>query len=166
MYRINDRVTPIREIQSYLRGIGYSSYPINTNGVYDDNTRAAVTDFQERSEISATGEVDLYTFERLRDEFKAKGIARRVTNELAPTTVFPLLRGTVDDVMTHINSMMSSLLDYYGMTHSIRVGRSFSKETAEGAAILRSIYSLSEGEEIDEELYFRMRRDRESIASF
>ena len=59
--------------------------------------------------------------------------------------------------------MIAYLMDFYSISHNVRQGRLFSKETLEGVKALRKIYMLNDGNNIDSELYKRMIEDISSI---
>ena len=72
MYRIYDKAAAIREIQVYLREIADSDIFIAPSGIYDDNTRRAIIDFQSEKGLEITGEVDKATFDLLFSEHLIK----------------------------------------------------------------------------------------------
>ncbi|MBQ7499622.1 MAG: peptidoglycan-binding protein [Clostridia bacterium] len=67
-YDINDKRSAVREVQRYLRGIARTDgdmtkvYP---DGIYDENTAKAVSEFQRKHGLEATGAVDKKTFDAL-----------------------------------------------------------------------------------------------------
>ena len=166
MYKISDKPAAIREVQRYLRHIGYDSYPVIVSGVYDDNTKLAVEDFQGSNGIAISGVIDALTFSRLYDKYKSYVKAKKLRDKYKSLIEFPLTRGTVSDEMLHVNRMISELLKKYGIANVFRVNRTFSNETQAGVKELRRIYDLNDNEVIDEELYIRIFNDYDSAFKF
>ena len=69
MYRIDDRSSAIKEIQEYLRIVGNKNILVVPTGIYDENTRLSVLDFQINNEIAADGIVNIITFIKLYDAY-------------------------------------------------------------------------------------------------
>lgn len=166
MYRIYDTPAAIREVQIYLGLAGNPDIIVVPSGVYDDNTRLSVVDFQRKQRLGETGVVDRKTFDKLYEIY----VVLRDTEEFKRKTdsfiTFPILLGTSSEEMVHINGMLSRLLDYYGYTHSLRSSRFYSSETEKAAKILRKIYRLEDANGIDEIFYMRIVKDHDSIGSF
>ena len=163
MYRINDRMSAITEVQNYLRLIGNPEIFVAPTGVYDDNTLLSVKDFQAKNRLAETGKVDKETFDLMFSQFYIQNERDNVKRTLFSFITFPLLPGLMSDGMIHINKMMSDLLDYYGYTHYLRPNSFYSRQTAAAVKALRKIYVLEDLELIDESFYLRMVRDHNSI---
>lgn len=72
-YTEKDKISHIREIQGYLRGISHANpriHRIIPSGVYDDATREAVVDFQREYGLPVTGEIDRATWDAIVIEYK------------------------------------------------------------------------------------------------
>ena len=136
------------------------------SGVYDENTRLSVTDFQRKNGIGVTGIVDYETFNLLYREFVFINEKTSLNKRLGSFTDFPILPGYMGDAMIHLNRSMRRLLDYYGFSHRLRESNFYSEETARAVGILRSVYIMEEKELIDEELYVRIIKDHDSIGRF
>ena len=65
MYRINDRSAAIESVQRYLRVAGNPDVFVAPTGVFDDNTKLSVIDFQQKNGLDADGVVDKNTFDLL-----------------------------------------------------------------------------------------------------
>jgi len=163
MYRINDKTSAIEEVQKFLRLVGNKDIFVAPTGVYDDNTKKSVIDFQSENGINVNGIVDLLTFTKLFDKYLF-ALKNGITVENTKTFInFPLLPGQFNDAMIHINRTLSRLLDYYGHTHNLMESNFYSKSTIEAVSIIRKIYLLQDKNLIDEELYRRMIDDHNSI---
>ncbi len=163
MYRINDKSEAIRGVQTFLRVVGDPKIFVAPSGVFDDNTRLSVIEFQRRYNLEPTGVVNYETFNLIYQEYLFRTKNAKV-RELTDSFIdFPLLPGDFNDEMTHINRTLGRLLDYYGHTHRLRANNFYSSETSYAVRILRSIYMLDGDDFIDEEFYRRMIIDHNSI---
>lgn len=164
MYRVYDKPEAIRSVQRYLIVAGDPGIFIAPTGVYDENTRLSVIDFQTRFDLEPTGEVDYETFTLLYDKYVLMTNDTETRNIADSFIQFPILPGKTSNGMAHINLALGIILDYYGFTHRLRGNNFYSKETADAVEILRDIYMLEKKDYIDEELYRRMLIDHDSIA--
>ena len=166
MYRIDNRPEAIRRVQEYLAVAGNPNIFVAPTGVYDENTRLSVIDFQGEMDIPQSGVVDYETFTLLYDEYVLITNKKRLNNRVGTFIKFPLFPGVRDNSMRYINNTMADLLDYYGVTHSLRDSRFYTDETSMAVLELRKIYLLDEVDIIDEELYMRLISDRDSMGRF
>lgn len=166
MYRIYDKPEAIRRVQNYLRVVGNPEIFIFPSGIYDDNTRRSVIDFQTERNIEPSGEVDRITFNQLFLEFLTINKNNELTRKLDSFLRFPLMPGESAGGMVHLNRSLARVLDYYGYTHRLRNSNFYSNETSEAVRILRGIYLLEEKDMIDEEFYSRLTNDHDSIGQF
>lgn len=159
MYRIDDRSEAIKEVQGYLREIFGGGISVVPSGVYDENTRLAVVDFQRKMSLEETGVVDYVTFSSLYGEYlkekKSKEARRQVENEFS----FPIKEGQSGFTALKINRMTARLLDYYRTEHIIKCGEYISSATLDAIGRLAAIYGINEKNEIDEEIYLMIERD-------
>ena len=163
MYRINDRPAAIERVQNYLRVAGNPEIFVAPTGVYDENTRLSVIDFQEKNGLSTSGIVDRITFEILFSTFVALTERDRIAKAFGSFINFPIIPGSFSDAMIHINRILRSLLNHYGITHDLRESNFYSESTSQAVKEARRIYLLGTADLIDEELYDRMVRDHNSI---
>ena len=166
MYRIDDRPEAIRSVQRYLRIAGNPDIFIMPSGVYDENTRLSVMDFQSENQLLPTGIVDYTTFVLLFNRYVYLTEIINLNKKFDSFVSFPLLPGDMNDAMIHLNRTMRRLLNYYGFTSRLNESNFYSNETTRAVDILRSLYMLEPKELIDEELYIRMIRDHNSIGLF
>ena len=166
MYRNYDAKSAIREVQTYLALAGTPDIVVVPSGIFDENTRLSVKDFQRRESIDSTGVVDLETFDRLYNAYTVLEEKEKINSKTNSFISFPLKPNQSSKGMMHINSMLSRLLDYYGFTHNLRQSNFYSSETENAVAIMRNIYLLEEKNYIDEALYSRMLKDHDSIGEF
>ena len=162
MYRINDKSAAIRTVQNYLSIVGGFEAFLASTGVYDDNTRRAVYDFQAENGLVANGVVNRETLEKLYDAVSSAEIIKK-TRENYSFISFPVLPGQINDQLLIINGMLLRLLNHYRLPHSLRMSRFYSSATSEAVKMIRRIYLLEEVDLIDEELFSRMINDHNSI---
>ena len=163
MYRMNDRAAAIESVQNYLRAVGNPDIFVAPTGIFDENTRLSVIDFQGRNGLRESGVVDRITFELLFAAFVALTERERIRNAFDSFISFPILPGSFSDAMIHINRTLASLLNHYGLSHSLRESNFYSDATAQAVSDIRKIYRMDIKEYIDEELYAAMIRDHNSI---
>ncbi len=166
MYRIDDKPEAIRSVQRYLVVAGNPHILIAPTGVYDENTRLSVEDFQSRKGLVQSGVVDYETFTLLYDDYVFITDREALNQKLDSFVNFPLYPGEFDNAMLHINRSLARILDYYGFTHRLRSSNFYSDETSNAVKTLRQIYLLEDSDVIDEEFYIRMIKDHDSIGKF
>ena len=155
MYRIYYKEAAITEVQKYLG--------VSPSGVYDEDTRIAVTEFQLINELEISGEVDRKTFDMIYFQYKRRLMNDAARDEVASLTDFPIRPGNINPFMLQIHQMMATVLSYYSLTHTLRMSSYYSDATSEAVLKLREIYMLDERDEIDEEFYLRLIGDHRSI---
>ncbi len=166
MYRINDRSEAIKRVQQYLASVQERAFFVAPTGIFDDNTRLAVIDFQNTKNLSPTGEVDRFTFDALFLEYSLAVKKTKLLNSVGSFLCFPILPGEMGGGINHINRSMARLLNYYGITHRLRESSFYSDESARAVKVLRQIYLLPDLELIDEIFYERMVSDNDAIGRF
>lgn len=164
MYRINDRPAAIERVQRYLRVAGNPDIFVAPTGVFDENTRLSVIDFQEKNSLEGSGVVDRTTFDLLFAAFTLLTERDRIREGLDSFIEFPLKPGQYAEPMIHINRTLARLLNHYGQPHTLRESNFYSKSTSEAVRLMRGIYLLEGEDLIDEHLYLRMITDHDSIA--
>ncbi len=164
MYQAYDTYSAITEVQEYLSVVTDEKIPIQKVGVYDENTRLAVMDFQRRSNIPQSGIVDKTTFDALYAEYE-KEMLKSEVNKMSDST-FPIQEGSSGEEVRSLNIKMKEILEYHGLTHNIRPSSYFSDESTKAAIELRGIFSLDEKEHIDEGLYYRIENEHKSLKIF
>ena len=159
MYRVNDRTSAIKNVQGYLSALFVGEMNIAPNGVYDDKTRLAVLEFQRRNGLVPNGIVDLLTFELLYSSYREK----QIKDKVGKTPDLPIYPGDYRDEMREINKMLSVLLDYYRIDHSVIENGYYSKETSDAVNKIRKIYLMQGVDIVDDMLYLRMILEYRSI---
>lgn len=156
MYSLNEKNEYIKSVQKLLSTV-YKNEHVPKNGIYEERTKEFILRFQRENGLSDNGIIDEETLKKL--YLKSK---RRITDEAYPFSENLKYR-YYDERMRKINEIISELLNYYGKHHRLLPIPYFSEETLLSVNELRKIYSLEDGEEIDEKLYGIMIKDYNSL---
>ena len=150
MYLINDKISAVRQIQRYLG--------INESGIYDNQTRNAVTDYQSKNGINPTGSVDYATFISLRG-FHINEQIKKEARQLFPFEAdFPYKRGDFGEDVGVINNMLSKAIEKYYLSINKPRGDYYSVRTEKAVVELRKIFLIDNGKEVDEIFYEKLHR--------
>ena len=160
MYRVNDKAETVRQIQRMLAYWGCNTV---VNGVYDDNTRTSVINFQHSNGLNPDGRVDKKTLDLLYEACLKRKKRKYLAKMLVPAIEFPLSVGRSENEMISINRLVADLLDYYGISHSIIESSYYSSETARCVMLLKEIFLMEKDDNIDEIFYLRMIDEYKSI---
>ena len=79
-------------------------------------------------------------------------------------TSLPISEGTFGDGISYLNDLIAELAERYGIRHYIKIGNRFSRGSADAVQILRRIFGLRDGRDVDGELFLRMRDERRALA--
>lgn len=109
----------IREVQERLRSLHFGGYPIDLiipDGIYDEPTRTAVSQFQRFIGLPITGIVDRATWDALYGAHRAAEFERSRPNPLYPfpeSAGYVLTPGEVSDIVMIIQLMLDTLGAHY-----------------------------------------------------
>ena len=109
----------VTELQEWLRALHFSGYPINLiipDGVYNSQTKEAVSQFQRFIGLPVTGIVDRSTWDALYGAYKTSEFERSRPNALYPfpeSVGYILTPGEVSDIVMIIQIMIDTLSGYY-----------------------------------------------------
>ena len=140
MYRINDTISAIKEIQRLLG--------INQTGNYDKATRKAVGNIQQRYSLPVTEVSDYLTFNALVKEYRASRESVWENNFLFSPS-FPYVEGNIGDDVGRINDALSKVLFSYGYEGEIPKGKYFGKNTIDGMYFLQQIFGMQKSKEMN-----------------
>ena len=122
-YNLNEEANAILQIQRILRDISYLENQLATvrlSGVYDEETRQGVRDFQKKYGLSETGNVDYTTWQLLhsvdKSQKEAEALARAVyiLPRQAEYTIYPGLKDNVVYVIQHMLETVGHEYDEFG----------------------------------------------------
>ena len=154
MYRIDDRISAIKELQRLL--------DLNQTGLFDKKTRDTVLKVQEKYNLKQTGIADYFTFTLIADEFREKKNNEWNSDYLFKPK-FPYAKGDMGDNVGRINEALKIVLEDYVYEGIIPRGKYFGEDTLSAAKFLRKIFNMGSSDEIDEALMTRIMREREAI---
>lgn len=112
-YTEKDRKEHIKELQHYLRYIAIfnGENGIIPDGIYSDETKNAVTEFQKNSGIFPTGEVDNETWDRIVFEYNLIAPYYEKSGSISPfyDNFAVIKKGDSGDIVYFIQIMLNSV---------------------------------------------------------
>lgn len=114
-----DTGLPVRELQYLLAFVGaflQSVRPISDDGIYGQNTRAAVEDFQQYAGLTVTGEVDRATWDALYRTYRellASLPEDYYSSATVPYPGSPLRIGSTGDYVRTLQEYLNRISDVY-----------------------------------------------------
>lgn len=156
MYTQNDTASAVRQVQEYLYEIHlYEKLPLQPpiDGIYGQETQAAVTLFQKSKGITPTGIVDLITFERLRDTAINYKRLNEEEKHLYSKEEFPLKRGSFGSDIDVLHALLRSLSEYDAQTPPIPRTAYFSRETEAAVRYFQKLFLKDTTGIVNAELY-------------
>ena len=147
MYRANDKNAATKEIKKYLYTLNQSSYPsvrrVTIDGVFDDETRGAVMDFQALMELEITGIVDYQTFTLLYAEY-LNALAMQKPDKITGGGGFPLSVGDMNEDVRLLHVFINELALIYTGVNNVGTSSYYSEDTAEAILALSKIFNVKE----------------------
>jgi len=154
MYRIEDTVSAIKEVQRLL--------DINQTGIYDNATREAVVNLQTASGLTAGGIINYETFVMIVNEYKKK--KREITDtDYLHIPSFPYTVESHDENVGKINDALRLVLREYVYDGIEPRGKYFGINTLNATNYLRSIFRMDSSDRIDEAFMNRLLFDKKAI---
>jgi hypothetical protein len=141
MYLISDTKAAIREVQIYLTYLAdsLSEMPYTQiDGIYGDDTKAAVEFFQKEEGITENGKVDYETYVRLVKRYNDRQKASNDMKNTVNNEVYPLKRGDVGENVLRLNSLIFELSEYFDIPNVPR-GEGYGEKTVDSIMILQRI---------------------------
>jgi len=154
MYRIDDKVGAIKEVQRLLN--------LNQTGLFDKKTREAVLDAQAKYRLAETGVVDYLTFTLIAENYRNEK-SNLWSSDYLLNPRFPYVIGDMGENVLSINEALQVVLNDYTYEGIMPKGRYLNDNTIQGAKFLRKLFGMNESNEIDEELMSRIMKEREHI---
>ena len=147
MYRINDKKSAIREIKKYLYALSRSIHPsirrTTIDGVFDEETRGAVIDFQKIMGYNTTGIVDFETFTALYNEY-LRAIESKTPNNITSSGGFPLSVGDMNEDVRLLHIFVNELAKIYTTVEDVGTSSYYSNESAAAILALSKIFMMDE----------------------
>ena len=157
MYRIDDEKNANRQVQTYLRELSYAygDLPqITVDGIYGEETKKAVHAFQNKFGLTATGEVDLATFNLLYEESVGAREERAGQSELLSASVFPLQKGDSGSEVRILQSVIGELLGL-----RIPFDGFYGRATEDGVRAFQRKYQYPPSGIVDRKLWNRIAKE-------
>ncbi len=153
-----DEKTNIYELQTYLRYLSryISEIPsVNPDGIYGPETRAAVSAFQKRFGLPATGEADFETWTRI---VEAYDDVVRAEKNIKPVYVYPvdipdIKEGDNFEEIYILQIMLRRLAKIFGNIHMPQITGVFDGDTRKAAEDIERYYGKTPTGRIDRELW-------------
>ena len=160
MYQQTDKKSAIKEIQKYLYVISDKKYyeipRIPIDGIFDDETKAAVIKFQEIMLFPPTGIVDYETFTSLFEIYTSIMEDFYTTDYIFGDSNFPLEENDQNEDVRALHIMISELRKTYPQITDAGNGAYFSRKTGDAIEELRELFALPKSRKLDKQLYRRM----------
>ncbi|MDO4563490.1 MAG: peptidoglycan-binding domain-containing protein [Clostridia bacterium] len=144
MLKVNQ---PVKNAQIYLRRISYmypSVPPVIPDGVYGEQTQAAVAAFQKEFGMPVNGEIDKATWDKMMEVYreveKYYGAPRKV--DIFPSPSFELSIGDVGATVSIVQAMVSALSDVFSNIDSVIQNGIYGTETAQAIMKIQTLAEL------------------------
>lgn len=129
-------LNPVSEVQTYLRNIYYSHNqlpPVVITGVYDEQTKKAVKEFQKLTGLPETGKVDLKTWNVLvrENEIHEKTAEMPYKVPCRANDLGTITEGYTGDIVYMIKVMLNNFCRKYKNYNKLQVNDNCDKETVE-----------------------------------
>ena len=151
MYTITNPKPRINNILKFLNK--------QQNGKIEETDRLIIKDIQNKAGITSDGVVNYQTFTLLYNEYNKSKLRNLFNDGLIRYNNMPYSLGSKGNDVAYLNALMTSALT--GFTHYEKMpsGSYYGRESIEAAKRLRKIFGMKDGENVDEELYLRIRRE-------
>ncbi len=141
-YDFRDTKNAILQVQRILRGL--DSYEngvsrVKPDGIYGDNTRSLVTDFQEKYGLSPTGIVDYETWNLLHSIDEARRDASQVARAVHIFPMFEsykILPNSRDNIVYVIQHMLNEILNEHDDFSELEINGTYDMPTQNAVKVL------------------------------
>lgn len=163
MYQQRDKKSAVREIQRYLFVLSdrkYKSIPrIPIDGIFDEETKAAVIEYQTVKFLTPSGIVDLETFNSLYEDYMLV-VDNFYTNDyIIGDSSFPLSENDQNEDVRALHLIINELRKSYPQIKNVGTGAYFSRRTGDAIEQLRELFIFPSSRAVDKELYRRLQRE-------
>ena len=162
MYDIDSKEGAVREIQRFLLELYYdtdTNFPVVINGIYDEATRAAITDYQSKRGLPVTGTVNRVTWDSLYSDYLLALGARQAPQEIPPDTALPVTIGSEGRGIASLQRLLNFLAERYGIAERSDTSGIYSYASTVVATALQRIYRMPPTGNVTGEFYSKMLRD-------
>ena len=169
MYRIQDKEQAIRAVQRNLLIISQrdESLPhITVDGIYNEETRFAVSEFQRGRSLIATGAVDKETFDLLVIEANEILLDSDRRSNIINESSFPLRLGDSNNDVSMLNTILDELSEYYLDITEVQISSFFSRATESGVKTMQRHLREKQDGEVTIKLFDRLREELNARKNF
>ena len=155
MYQISDKPAAIRSLQTILG--------LHATGFYNEKTKKYVAEHQAEYNLDVNGIVDYQTFTSI---LKKKKLHDLKNPEYAKTLIsgsLPFKPGDYNSDISLINSLLKEIAEDYKFESKSPTGSYYGADTSKAVYNIRSIFSLTQKDEIDTELFNRILMETKAI---
>lgn len=167
MYELSDKRAAVREVQKFLHLISdvesYGVRRIAVDGIYGEETRAAVSEFQRYMGIYETGLVDLETFNGLYSEYRKAVDERALSNYIITESGFPFTVGDQGDDVINIHLYINELSRNYQDIPSVGRSSYYTQDTSAAIVEIQKIFDTEATGAVTKEFYERLVREAAAI---
>ena len=163
MYKQSDRISAIKEIQKFLYLLSDSKYKsiprVPIDGVFDDETKAAVIAYQKEKQITPSGAVDHETFVSLYSDYSEIINDSNTNGFIFGDGKFPLKEGDRNEDVRALNIIINELSKTYRQITEIDVSSYFSANTGDAIEEITEIFLYPRSRALDKNLYRRINEE-------
>ncbi len=160
-FELYDENAATEEVQRFLHVISdrrHEEIPrIAIDGIYGEETREAVREFQKIYGLYESGTVDRETFDLLNEIYLDILLREDAEDVIITTNPFPLSLGSEGNEVLVLNVMLIELEKTYKDIGSVRKSSYYSTETENAVTNLQRIFRARENGVVDELFYDRLR---------
>ncbi len=154
----NDERMAVTELQSMLRYISrYNEniLPVVPDGVFGENTEAAVKDFQKLEGLEENGVVDHETWEKVRQVFNELKNTHLPANPvyIYPPELISLSSDNDFDEVLILQVMLKRLSDRYSNVPNVEITGVYDPKTKETVVKLQEIFRIDQSGEVDKQTW-------------
>ncbi len=169
MYRQENTAAAIERIQNYLYELsknGLITEMTVIDGIYGEQTRSAVTEFQRKNGLLESGIVDFETFTALRDSATLCKRKNELPTHLYAKTGYPLRFGMSGADIDTLHALLRSIGEYRKDLPPIPRAPYYSRETENAVRFMQRVFLMEESGIVSAELFERLEKDLEAKRAF
>ncbi|MBO5343316.1 MAG: peptidoglycan-binding protein [Ruminococcus sp.] len=142
-YTDEQKIEHITELQRYLHGIDMKrgrQPGVIPDGIYGENTKAAVSEFQRDHRLPVTGETDTVTWDEVVKEYLHLRGSEPREFRVFPSADFVSHNGSKGMIVWIIQLIIAELADRYDNIRKVTVNGEYTDDTAESVKQFQVIY--------------------------
>ena len=160
-FELFDENAATKEVQTFLHVLSdreNGDIPrVAIDGIYGEETREAVREFQKIYGLYESGTVDRETFDLLNEMYLDVLLREEASNAVLVTDPFPLSLGSQGNEVLILNVMLLELEKTYRDIGSVKKSSYYSTETENAVTNLQRIFRVRENGVVDALFYDRLK---------